>query len=305
MIGNTLVSTFKQHKTAVLMVLAGGQLAVLLTMPATLFTLKLLGLAITHGYALYTLFAPALLICGLSFNKRLRALNWRWLEWSPWGIKANLALAPMEVRFLWLPYALVLGCCIPILAFLEEEIFRNGTHNWLRGLLWGGVAFGLVHLLSCVTVRMTLYLTLVGVALVGVYMKGGLVAVFVAHASYNLLVLALVSAEQHLPRTLRVRLGQLLPTQAWRRAIGFSAPVTVGGSLVVSESQPLQALSDGIDRALEGQAVGEPLSLTQAWPQHPRPTRQKAGETGAVPPAEAAPALSTDGYQDAIRVPPK
>jgi hypothetical protein len=39
MIGNTLVSTFKQHKTAVLMVLAGGQLAVLLTMPSTLFTL--------------------------------------------------------------------------------------------------------------------------------------------------------------------------------------------------------------------------------------------------------------------------
>ena len=79
-----------------------------------------------------------------------------------------------------------------MLALFEELIFRNNTSGWVTGLLWGGLAFGLLHLISFVSIRMTLYLSLVGVCFVGLYMAGGLMAVFVVHASYNLLALALL-----------------------------------------------------------------------------------------------------------------
>jgi hypothetical protein len=273
----TLVPTLRNHKTGILIVLAAGQLAVLLTMPATSFALKLLGRAVTHGYAGYALLAPGLLALGVLFNKQARALDWRWLEWSPWGVKANVALAPMKLRFLWLPYALALGWCIPLLAFFEEEIFRNGTHTWLRGLLWGGLAFGLVHLVSCVTVRMSIYLTLVGVALVGIYIQGGFIAVFVTHASYNLLALTLVGIDQHLPRRLRTRLARVLPAQRRRH---LSAPPTVAEP--VMQGQPAFA---GIDFSLEGESSA-PIDgelLRQILPAHPRPTRQQSSPAHTEP----------------------
>ncbi len=95
-------------------------------------------------------------------------------------------------------YGLMLAASMPLLALFEELIFRNHTSGWITGLLWGGLAFGLLHLISLVSIRMTLYLSLVGVCFVGLYMAGGLMAVFVVHASYNLLALALLIAEEHL-----------------------------------------------------------------------------------------------------------
>jgi hypothetical protein len=270
--------------------LAAGQLAVLLTMPATGVALKLLARATTHGYADYALLAPALLVIGMLLNNWARALDWPWLEWSPWGVRTNVALAPMKLRFLWLPYALALAWCIPLLAFFEEEIFRSGTHTWLRGLLWGGVAFGLVHLISCVTVRMTIYLTLVGLALVGIYMQGGLIAVFVTHASYNLLALALVGIDQHLPRKWRTRLARVLATEHWRavRAAEPGAAPTVAQPTVQAQ-RPF----DGIDFTLVASVSPElpdAGSLRQAWPSHTRPTGQRSPErTRAEDPVTSGP----------------
>ena len=103
-------------------------------------------------------------------------------------MRANLALIPVESR-LWLPYSALLAFCIPLLAFLEECIFRYGTVTWVRGILIGGLVFGFLHLISLVSVRMAIYLTVVGLVFVEVYMTYGLIAVFVLHASYNLLAL--------------------------------------------------------------------------------------------------------------------
>lgn len=191
----------KRHRKYLIVAFALAQLAYLLTMPATLKALQVLGLAVTDpSYLPYALAAPLLLGGGIAFNRRLKALGWRWLEWSPMGHQANLALAPIRFRWIWVPYGAMLALCMPLLAFFEEMIFRMGTTGWIRGLLWGGVAFGLVHLASFVTIRMTIYLSLVGVILVGLYMTGGIIAVFVTHAVYNLLALTLLIAEQHLRR---------------------------------------------------------------------------------------------------------
>ena len=193
--------TLGKHKTHLMLIFALLQLAYLLSMPATRWAGLLLVRAVLSGhYILYVLLAPCLLGFGVLFNQKLKALNWSWLEWSPWHVKSNLALLPLKHKLLWGPYGLMLCACLPLLALIEEAIFRNGTTGWVRGALWGALAFGLFHLLSCVSIRMTLYLTLVGAILVQVYMLDGLLAVFVVHACYNLLALTLLIVEVHVKR---------------------------------------------------------------------------------------------------------
>jgi hypothetical protein len=50
----------------------------------------------------------------------------------------------------------------------------------------------LFHLTSLVTVRMVIYLMLIGGVLVLAYAAGGLLAAFVVHAVYNLTALTLI-----------------------------------------------------------------------------------------------------------------
>jgi hypothetical protein len=150
-------------------------------------------------YTLYVVLAPLLLAFGIAFNTKLQSLNRSWLEWSPFHVKANLALLPIKIRWIWLPYSLLLAFCMPFLALLEEWLFRYGTTNWVKGLLWGTIAFGAFHLFSLVIVRMTIYLTIVGAIFVELYMLEGIVAVFVLHAAYNLSALALTVATRKHP----------------------------------------------------------------------------------------------------------
>lgn len=156
--------------------------------------------AILSGrYTVCIALAPLLLAFGIVFNAKLGSLKVSWLEWSPFHVKANVALLPIRVRWVWLPYALLLAFCMPFLALVEEWLFRYGTTNWIHGLLWGTIAFGGFHLFSLVSVRMTLYLMLVGAILVELYMLDGIVAVFVLHAVYNLSALALTVATRKHP----------------------------------------------------------------------------------------------------------
>ena len=161
---------------------------------------SLLWRAVSSGhYTFSILLAPLLLAFGIAFNTRLQSLNKRWLEWSPFHLRANVALMPIKVRWVWLPYSLLLAFCMPFLALLEEWLFRAGTTSWVQGLLWGTIAFGLFHLLSFVSIRMTIYLMLVGAVFVELYMLEGIVAVWVLHAVYNLTALALTVATRKRP----------------------------------------------------------------------------------------------------------
>ena len=194
-----MAARIKEKPTWWLTAVALAQLIALSVLPETRTALVLLVRAVTNPtYGPYALLAPALLAAGVVFNTNLKKLNKPWLEWSPFHFKANVALAPTKARFVWLPYSLMLGACMPLLAFFEEVIFRNGTTSIWWGILWGGLVFGAIHFVSLVTVRMVIYLTLVGLLLVGVYMYAGLVAVFVVHATYNMLALTMLVAEEHL-----------------------------------------------------------------------------------------------------------
>jgi hypothetical protein len=191
----------KRHSKMLLLIFGVAQLAYLLSTPYPLTAASLLIRAVLSGhYTLYVLLAPCLLVFGVVFNQRVKALDYRWLEWSPWHVQTNFALMPLRNNWLWVPYAILLGACMPLLAFFEEVIFRNGTTGWVRGLLWGAIAFGLFHLLSLVSIRMAVYLAIVGAVLVAVYLHDGLLAAFVVHAVYNLLVLVLVIVDLHVKR---------------------------------------------------------------------------------------------------------
>jgi hypothetical protein len=79
-------------------------------MSPVLQALELLGRAVFSGqYLLYVLLAPVLLACGVMFNRKLQALNWRWLEWSPFHVRSNVVLLPIKLKWAWAPYALALG----------------------------------------------------------------------------------------------------------------------------------------------------------------------------------------------------
>ncbi len=160
----------------------------------------LLAHAVVSGrYTVYVLLAPTLLAFGVAFNLRLKALDCAWLEWSPLRTRSNVMLLPIRLPWMWAPYALALAFVMPFLAFIEEWLFRYGTTNWIRGLLWGTLAFGVLHLFSLVSVRMSIYLTLVGALFVQIYMIGGLIAVFVLHAVYNLAALAMTVVTRKRP----------------------------------------------------------------------------------------------------------
>jgi hypothetical protein len=157
----------------------------------------LLGAIFSGRYIFCVLLALALVAFGVFFNAKMQSLDRSWLEWSPFHVRTNVALLPIRVRFVWVPYTFVLAFAMPLFALIEEFIFRMGTTNWVRGVLWGSVAFGLFHLFSLVSIRMTLYLMLIGAVFVEVYMLSGIVGVFVVHAVYNLVSLALIVATRN------------------------------------------------------------------------------------------------------------
>ena len=202
-----LFRSVRKHLRLLFVVWLSVECACLLAfMPVSRFAIVVLIRAVLSGrYAWLVPLALLWLALGIAINVMLKSLNWRWLEWSPFKVKGNLMLLPIEWPWLWVPYTALLAACIPILAFLEEFIFRFGTTNWIRGLLWGSLAFGLLHLVSCVSIRMTLYITPVGVFLVELYMRYGLLAVFVVHAVYNLAALFLLVFDQHLKAPLSIK----------------------------------------------------------------------------------------------------
>lgn len=131
-------------------------------------------------------------------NTTLQRRNIRWLEWSLFKVRANMSLLPLTHKWSGLAYAALLYFCIPILACVEEVIFRGFNDTIAKKLLWGMLAFGLAHLLALVTVRMAGVLALLGGVLVVVYQVEGLVGAFMVHATYNVITLSVIIFEMRI-----------------------------------------------------------------------------------------------------------
>jgi membrane protease YdiL (CAAX protease family) len=83
----------------------------------------------------------------------------------------------------WAWHALIIAN-LPILAYLEELLFRNGTQSWEEGL-WRSVAFGLYHYVVGLPFAAIIVTTIAGLALTLVYFVGGFDETVRYHLAYN------------------------------------------------------------------------------------------------------------------------
>ncbi|OYX43747.1 hypothetical protein B7Y94_00835 [Candidatus Saccharibacteria bacterium 32-49-12] len=156
------------------------------------------------SYTYMVLMAGLALYLEIRFDGYLKARKSRVLEWSFFSTKGNTIYGPLKHKWLGWPYAIMLACCIPVLALAEELIFREFAHQFglLALLLVSGPIFGLIHMSSGANVRRVICISLMGLAMAGVYLMIGLSGVFVFHASYNLIALGWVIIQLRLAQPL-------------------------------------------------------------------------------------------------------
>jgi len=158
--------------------------------PANEFLAFYAGLMTDTKYLLVALMVPPIVVFVVMSEDFMKQLGWRWINFSPFD--HGFVAMPVGYRYLWLPFALLLAYCIPLMAWMEEVFFRFQVNSWIPGLLWGSVLFGLLHLLALVPLRVVLYLCALGAILVEIYFSYGLAAAFVFHTTYNFIVLVLI-----------------------------------------------------------------------------------------------------------------
>lgn len=198
---------YRRHQAGLTIAFSWACLALLVAIPQdralTLMVARLFATAIVKsGHGWIPVMAGAMVAALAATNRRLKLLGQGWLEWSLFKSKANIALLPLTVRYWWLPYLALLAVCVPLMAWMEEWIFRYLIHGGWAGVLWGGFFFGAIHLAAGVTVRMSLCLTGHGLVLVALFGLTGLFGVFLVHAAYNLIVIGLVVFEVKLRQPL-------------------------------------------------------------------------------------------------------
>ena len=102
-------------------------------------------------------------------------------------IFANIFMLPIFIPFVGIAFLILLLLNMPRLAQREEEIFREGTKNWLHGI-WKSLTFGLVHCLVGVPLGVGFALSIGGLWFTYQYFKGGVPLSTLHHATYNLII---------------------------------------------------------------------------------------------------------------------
>jgi len=139
--------------------------------------------------------ASALLVPWIiRLNELLKALPWPWLRWSVFS--RNINFIPIDYPALRVPFLVLLYFNLPVLAWIEEMMFR---HNWLihptsgfLDALWRSVVFGALHVLGGAKVASVLPLSLAGMWLSWHYMHGGVQMATIAHLAFNATSLTLM-----------------------------------------------------------------------------------------------------------------
>lgn len=107
--------------------------------------------------------------------------------------KANLnhlVLFHPRLRYITIPLVL---WNLPLIAAIEEYVFRHGFGIWPTlswpDAAWRSIAFGLMHLLGGVSLRVCLIMWIGGMWLSRCYFSGGFFLATEAHLIYDLIVL--------------------------------------------------------------------------------------------------------------------
>lgn len=192
----------------------------------------------------------------VKLDEKLKSLDKRWLEWSLFGAKANITVMPFGLKkrtgaAIAVVYTLLLLFSVPLIAYIEEWMFRDMVGNWFTSgksyspratvilaglaLVWAGLVFGMVHMFALVTVRMGLCLSVFGAVLLGLYMVVGLWGVAAFHITHNLVFIAWVMFDLRLKEPLQ----RLLGDETSRRRIDGHLPTVAGWADKWVQPQPV------------------------------------------------------------------
>lgn len=103
----------------------------------------------------------------------------------------NLNFAPTEIRFVGPIYLALLMFDLPVIAFTEEMIFRQGTASWPEAIV-RSLLFGFVHMLVGVPLFAVASLSVAGLWFSYFYFEGGVELSTLHHTTYDFIVVGLI-----------------------------------------------------------------------------------------------------------------
>lgn len=113
-----------------------------------------------------------------------RIIRWRLF-------RRNINFVPMDYWFLRVPFLVLLYLNLPVLAWIEEFIFRDGFGTYpqrtIGAALWRSVTFGYAHMLGGCTLGACLALSVGGLWFSLLYAYGGLQLATIGHLVCNLI----------------------------------------------------------------------------------------------------------------------
>jgi hypothetical protein len=119
-------------------------------------------------------------------------LKWGWTSFlHSDGSTSNVNMIGLQYAWFAPVFALLLIVALPLLANLEEEMFRVGTKG-IKSALKRSLIFGLVHMIAGVSLGYALALTIPGLWFTYQYKKGGLARSSAYHLAWNLTLVSLL-----------------------------------------------------------------------------------------------------------------
>jgi len=143
---------------------------------------------ITPGQVGTVVIASALMVPWLDrMDHRFDRFGLKWLDWSVFS--RNINFVPMDYKLFRVPFLVLLYFNLPVLAWIEEQIFRHDMIMHPTAGLWDAVwrsaLFGILHVLAGAKLKTALPLTVGGLWFSWQYMYGGLEEATLAHLAMN------------------------------------------------------------------------------------------------------------------------
>lgn len=155
----------------------------------------------------WVMLVQSLPVMFLAFMLTRKLLHYRFFRWRPTdlfrrdqadttgaAVGGSFMVSAMRARFIGVAVTILMMLNLPIIATLEEFIFREGTADW-SDAVWRSTLFGLAHFATNLPVGAAFSIGLVGMWFSHWYLMGGLDLSSSAHFSYILLIFGLASPQ--------------------------------------------------------------------------------------------------------------
>ena len=139
--------------------------------------------------------------------------------------KNHFNFAAMRVKWLWVPFLVLLILNVPVLAAFEEIIFRNGKAGIPTIVLWSFL-FAVVHFVAGYRVVSVPFIFIIGLWLGAHYVNGGLHEAVIHHVAMNLIGMFVMLWDMKIWPDLRPHVAD----RAWYQNVSRRLVADIGGS---------------------------------------------------------------------------